>query len=174
MDKLLCVKSCALLAVLLLCAGCGDVGFRYRSDTSIGAEAPLQQAGVYVYVNGSASEVRAALEYISAVEIYDAAAATWLPLQGPEVNDRAHPKGQGFVAGGYLAPGEYPRLRVLGGDTVEAQIHELSSGIDRLDAGMRICMFLWGRTLRKHRKDHPGHGRRNLSAPPSVVINSPF
>jgi len=102
---------------------------------------------VYVYLNGSPPEVRAALAYIHKVEIYDATAGAWLPLERPAVGDRAHPKGQGFVAGGYLAPGEYPRLRLYGGSEAEPEIHELSSGIERLDAGARTCLFVWGENL---------------------------
>jgi hypothetical protein len=145
MDKFSRLNAFILFGMLLLCTACSTVGFSPRSDsTFISAEAPLQQAGVYVYLNGTPAEVKAALEYIRRVEIYDAAAGVWLPLERPAEGERAHPEGQGFVAGGYLAPGEYPRLRLHGGDETEAQVHELASGIERLNAGVRTCVFLWG------------------------------
>ena len=84
------------VVLLLLCTACSTVSFNSRSgSTSISAEAPLQQAGVYVYVNGTAPEVKAALKYIRRVEIYDAAAGVWLPLQRPAMVNRAHPERQG-------------------------------------------------------------------------------
>ena len=56
------------------------------------------------------------------------------------------PKGRLFIAGGYLAPGEYPRMRLHGKGSAKAQIHEIVSGMGRLDAGARICVFLWSKT----------------------------
>lgn len=145
MDKFLRLNTFILVGMLLLCTACSTVSFAPRPDsTLISAEAPLQQAGVYVYVNGTAPEVKAALEYIRRVEIYDAAAGVWLPLQRPAKVNQAHPEGQGFVAGGYLPPGEYPRLRLHSGGETTAQVHELASGIERLNAGVRTCVFLWG------------------------------
>lgn len=139
------IQLIAFLGFFLFCAGCSGVGLHSGTGFSLSsAEAPLHQAGVYVYVNGSPPEVRAALRYLHTVEIYDDSAGVWLPLQRPAPDERAHPKGQSFVAGGYLSPGEYSRLRLHGGSEAAPQIYELSSGIERLDAGERTCVFVWG------------------------------
>jgi hypothetical protein len=144
MTRLLYVNIYLLSLALLLCGGCSDVGFHYRSgSTFISAEAPLEQAGVYVYANGAAPDVQAALEYIRKVEIYDATAEVWLPLQHPAKANRVHPEGQGFVAGGYLAPGEYTRLRLHCVDGGETRMYELANGIDRLDSAPPSVAINW-------------------------------
>lgn len=146
--------------LLMLCfLGCTPAGFNPRSDSSPFSAATLEQVGLYLYLNGTEGQIAALAAAIRTLEVYDATAGVWLPLERHP--DRGnHPDGQRYLGGSLLAPGVYPQLRITlaTGDTTTTR--SVATGLTRLEAGERACLQLW------HNAPPPGASAEMSAAAP--------
>ncbi len=131
------------LLLTLGCLGCNQVGLHSHGGfTSFSTDATLEQTGIYLYLNGAERQIAPLAAAIREVEVYDATAEVWLPLERDPAEEK-HPDGQRYLAGSLLAPGLYPHLRIAlaEGDTITTQ--NVTTGLARLEAGERVCLQLW-------------------------------
>ncbi|MDY0211677.1 MAG: hypothetical protein RBR06_01575 [Desulfuromonadaceae bacterium] len=132
-----------VLFITLCCIGCNPVRLeRHSGATTSSVDMALEQIGIYLYLNGAERQIASLAADIRMLEIYDGTAGVWLPLERSPEEDN-HPDGQHYLAGGLLAPGTYPQLRITLAENDAPITQSVETGLTRLEAGERVCLQLW-------------------------------
>ncbi|MDD2556655.1 MAG: hypothetical protein RBR43_00975 [Desulfuromonadaceae bacterium] len=161
------------LLLTLGCLGCNQAGLIRHSDISFfSTDTALEQAGIYLYLNGAERQIAPLAAAIRTLEVYDATAEVWLPLERSPAGEN-HPDGQRYLAGSLLAPGLYPHLRITmaEGDTTTPQ--NVPTGLARLEAGERVCLQLWLNASSAGARTQEGTPTSNLNGSWHVNVAQP-